>query len=313
MSENQIIQDPDRLFLFGRGYVARRLVRRAGFESSKKFAGVTATYRTDGSVQERGDIRFDDIPAVTAALQTATHILVSVPPSREAKTAGGDPVLDAIGAGTLNSLSRLRWVGYLSTTGVYGDHQGRWVDERSQLLATAGRSLRRKAAEQAWMDAAAIGLPVAIFRLSGIYGPGRSAIDALRRGTARRVDKPGHVFSRCHVDDICAVLEASMAAAGASGPARRRGGSAEIYNVADDTPSAQREVVEHAAALLAVPPPPLVPFGKADLSPMARSFYEANRRVRNDRIKQRLGITLAYPSYREGLAAIAAEMGLPSG
>jgi nucleoside-diphosphate-sugar epimerase len=192
-------------------------------------------------------------------------------------------------------LSGLRWVGYLSTTGVYGDRDGGWVDESSELRPTGERGRRRVVAETAWLDLwRRHGLPVHVFRLAGIYGPGRSAFDSLRQGRAQRVDKPGQVFSRIHVDDIAAVLAASMA----------KPNPGATYNVCDDDPAAPAEVIAHAADLLGIEPPPLVPFAEAKLSYMARSFYADNKRVRNDRIKAELGVELAYPDYRRGLADI---------
>ena len=224
-------------------------------------------------------------------LAPVTHILVSIPPDE-----AGDPVADLHGA-ELADLPNLRWLGYLSTTGVYGDTGGVRVDEATPVTPGTERAARRVAAERSWLDlSSARGLPAHVFRLPGIYGPGCSAIDQLRAGAARRVDKPGHVFSRIHVDDIAATLQASMAAPDPG----------QIYNVADDEPAPQAEVVAYAAALLGVEPPPLVPVDDESLSPMARSFYAECRRVSNVKIKSRLGVTLRYPSYREGLASILA-------
>jgi len=205
-------------------------------------------------------------------------------------------VLDLHGP-DIASRRELAWIGYLSTTGVYGDRQGGWVDEESALRPTGERGRRRVAAEAGWRALGQrAGLPAHVFRLAGIYGPGRSAFDALRAGRAQRIEKPGHVFSRIHVADIVQVLHASMA--------RPRAGA--IYNLCDDDPAAPADVIAHAAALLGVAPPPIVPFAEAKLSEMARSFYDDNKRVRNDRIKQELGVRLTYPDYRAGLAAILA-------
>jgi nucleoside-diphosphate-sugar epimerase len=188
------------------------------------------------------------------------------------------------------------WVGYLSTTGVYGDRQGRWVDERSALAPVHERGRWRVAAEKAWL---ATGLPVEIFRLAGIYGPGRSAFDRLREGRAQRVVKPGQVFSRIHVEDIARVLRAAMArpAAGAA------------YNVADDEPAPPEDVIAFAAELLGMPVPPAVPFEAAALSPMALSFWSESKRVSNRRIREELGVSLAWPDYRAGLRGILAAGG----
>lgn len=228
------------------------------------------------------------------ALARATHILTSAAPD-----AAGDPFLYAVpeiaraGAG---------WVGYLSTTGVYGDHQGGWVDETTPLTPQSDRGRWRVLAEDQWR---ATGLPVHVFRLAGIYGPGRGPFEKVRDGTARRILKPGQVFSRIHVDDIAQVLMASMA--------RPNPGAA--YNVCDDDPAPPQDVLSHAAALLGLPDPPAVPFEEANLGPMATSFYSESKRVRNDRIKAELGVRLLYPTYHDGLRALLAEetAGLPKG
>jgi nucleoside-diphosphate-sugar epimerase len=221
-------------------------------------------------------------------LAGATHLLSSVPPDEN-----GDPVLDVHGAAIAKAAPRLQWIGYLSTTGVYGDRQGGWVDESSALTPTGERGRRRLDAETAWL---ALPQPAHLFRLAGIYGPGRSALDTVRSGKARRVVKPGQVFSRIHRDDIVQVLLASIA--------QPNPGAA--YNVCDDDAADPAEVITHACKLLNVTPPPEVPYAEAQLSPMARSFYDDNKRVRNDRIKRELGVTLKYPDYRAGLAALLA-------
>jgi nucleoside-diphosphate-sugar epimerase len=210
----------------------------------------------------------------------------------------GDPVLLA-GAGAIaEAAPRIAWAGYLSTTGVYGDHAGAWVDETTPLTAGTRRGEMRVAAEAAWEALAArSGLPLHIFRLAGIYGPGRGPFEKVRDGTARRIVKPGQVFSRTHVEDIAQVLHASIL--------RPNPGAA--YNVCDDDPAPPEDVLAHAAELLGLPPPPEVPYDEAEMSPMARSFYAESKRVRNDRIKDELGVVLRYPTYREGLAALLAE------
>ncbi|RLL72289.1 SDR family oxidoreductase [Paenirhodobacter hankyongi] len=220
-------------------------------------------------------------------LAGVTHLLSSVAPD-----AAGDPVLTACGAQIAAAAGQLDWVGYLSTVGVYGDHAGGWVDEDTPLTPATKRGEMRVAAERAW--AAIPGLPLHIFRLAGIYGPGRGPFEKVREGTARRILKPGQVFSRIHVDDIAQVLAASIAQ---PNPGR-------VYNVCDDDPAPPEDVLSHAAALLGLPEPPGVPFDAAELSPMARSFYAENKRVRNDRIKTELGVRLRYPDYRAGLAAL---------
>ncbi len=282
------------LFCFGFGYSARRLGRRlaaAGWTvgGTCRDPATAASLRADGF-----DTRlFDrDRPLAPASLAGITHILVSVPPD-----AAGDPVLDRHGA-DIAAISGLRWVGYLSTTGVYGDRDGGWVDEQSALCPSGDRGRRRVAAETAWRDLAREhGVPVHCFRLAGIYGPGRSAFDALRAGTAKRIDRPGQVFSRIHVDDIASVLLASMA--------RPRPGA--VYNVCYDDPASPEAVVAHAASLLGIAPPPLVALDAAGLSPMARSFYDDNKRVANRLIRTELGVRLRYPDFRAGLAAILAD------
>ncbi|MEX0760358.1 MAG: NAD-dependent epimerase/dehydratase family protein, partial [Tistlia sp.] len=227
-----------------------------------------------------------------AALAGTTHLLASAPPG-----AGGDPVLAAHGA-AIAALPELAWVGYLSTTGVYGDRGGGWVDEASSLTPSGERGRRRVEAEAAWLALHRDqGAPVHLFRLAGIYGPGRSQLDSVAAGTARRIVKPGQVFSRIHVEDIATVLEASMA--------RPNPGAA--YNVCDEEAADPAEVVAFAAALLGLPAPPALPFESAELSPMGRSFYDDNKRVSNRRIKEELGVRLRYPDYRAGLKALAAQ------
>ena len=229
-------------------------------------------------------------PLPEAALARATHVLSSVPPQPT-----GDPVLATCG----RLLRDARWLGYLSTTGVYGDTGGAWVDETAPTRPQQPRSIARLAAERAWqtlgLEAGAI---VDVFRLPGIYGPGRSALDQVREGRARRIDKPGQSFSRIHVADIAATVMASLTRPSPGG----------IYNVADDLPAPTRDIVEFACALLGVPPPPLIPWEQAEptMGAMARSFYKESRKAQNDRIKQVLGVRLRYPTYREGLRAIAA-------
>ncbi|WP_226622036.1 SDR family oxidoreductase [Alloyangia pacifica] len=227
-----------------------------------------------------------------AALAQASHVLVSAGPRD-----GGDPALAEIGPAIAARAPELDWVGYLSTTGVYGDHGGGWVGEDTPLQPSTPRGAARKAAEEAWQ--AIPGLPLHIFRLAGIYGPGRGPFEKVRQGTARRIVKPGQVFSRIHVDDIAQVLEASI----------RQPRPGAIYNLCDDDPAPPEDVLLHAAELLDLPAPPEVAFDAAEMSPMARSFYAENKRVRNDRIKHELGIKLLYPDYRAGLAALLAEGG----
>ena len=272
-----------RLFCFGLGYSARALaalLRPQGWH-------VAGTARSADAVDGIEPIRFDGAGpmADTAELARATHVLVSVPPNRD-----GDPVLRWHEA-DLKAAPDLRWVGYLSTTGVYGNRDGGWVDEASPLAANTMRGRRRVAAEQAWL---ATGLPVHLFRLAGIYGPGRNQLETVRSGRAQRIDKPGQVFSRIHVDDIAQILAASI----------ERPAPGRAYNVCDDEAASPAEVVAFAAGLLGVEPPPPVPFERAQMSAMGRSFYADNKRVANEHIKDELGVRLRYPTYRDGLRAL---------
>jgi len=231
-------------------------------------------------------------PLGAGALEGVSHVVLSIPPGAE-----GDPVLRHH-AETLAGLEALEWVGYLSATSVYGDSGGTLVDEEAPLRATTERGTRRIAAERDWLTLCADrNVPVHVFRLAGIYGPGRSSFEALRAGSARRIGAPGHLFSRIHVDDIVAVLLASMAA--------KRPGT--VYNVCDDRAAESAEVTAFAAGLLGIEPPPLVPLEDATLSPMARSFYQDNRLIDNSRIKSELGVELLYPDYQAGLKSILDE------
>lgn len=241
--------------------------------------------------EKNGLLPFDrDHPLSLDAFDGVTHVLSSVPPDEQ-----GDPALSWLQE--FGPWPHLQWAGYLSTTGVYGDHGGGWVTEKSELKAGAdGRSSRRVRAEQAWLQS---GLPVHVFRLAGIYGPGRSPLDAVRAGHAHRVIKPGQVFGRIHVEDVARVVAASMDHPNAGA----------IYNVTDDEPAAPWAVVEYACRILGVPPPPEIPWEQAGdhLSPMALSFYRDNKRVDNTRIKQELKVELHYPNYRGGLDALLQE------
>ena len=277
------------LFCFGLGYSAGVL---AGHLAARgwEIRGTTRKPAKAAALAARG-WRIEpferDRPVPSAALAGVTHVLTSIAPDAE-----GDPVLDRH-APDLAALPGLAWAGYLGTTAVYGDRQGAWVDEDTPIEPTLARADRRARAEAAWR---ASGLPVHIFRLAGIYGPGRNAFVNLKEGTARRIVKAGQVFSRIHVEDIATVLESSIA--------RPRPGA--VYNVCDDLPAPPQEVVTFAAELLGMAPPPLQDYATAELSPMARTFYQDNRRVRNGRIRHELGVRLAFPSYREGLTALLA-------
>ena len=283
-----------QLLCFGLGYSARVLTGRLADSGWR----VTGTSRNP---QQPDCLRFErDHPLAPTAFAGVSHILVSIPPD-----ASGDPVLDRH-HDDIAAIPGLAWLGYLSTTGVYGDRAGGWVDERAELRPRGARGRRRVAAEAGWLDLwRRRGVAVHIFRLAAIYGPGRSPFAALRAGTAKRIDtriaKPGQVFSRIHVEDLASVLIASIT--------RPRPGA--IYNVCDDEPAAPEAVIAHAAALLGLVPPPLVPFEEAALSPMARSFYDDNKRVSNALIKEELGVALRHPNYRAGLAAILAATEAP--
>lgn len=225
---------------------------------------------------------------LVAVLEGATHLISSVAPGET-----GDPVLPALGG---LMAPRLRWVGYLSATSVYGDAGGGWLNEDSPPAPGTARGRARLEAEEGWRDfCARRGLACAIFRIAGIYGPGRSAIDALRAGRARRLVKPGQVFNRIHVVDLGRIVAAAAA--------RKAAG---VFNLCDDEPAPPQDVIAHAATLTGLPCPPETPFNAADLGPMARSFYSENKRLRSNRVGPDLGVRLRYPDYRTGLAAIAA-------
>jgi nucleoside-diphosphate-sugar epimerase len=283
-----------KLFCFGLGYSAETLAKRLAAKGWR-IAGTARDLANIERLRGRGYevCRFTgeaDNAKLVAALAGTTHLLHSIPPGPD-----GDTVLRNYRAEIAN-LSTLDWIGYLSTVGVYGNHAGGAVDEATQPHPNNERTRARVVAESGWRALGEeIGRPAQVFRLAGIYGPGRSALDKLRAGTARRIVKPGQVFNRIHVEDIASVLEASIA--------RPRSGA--IYNVADDEPAPPEDVIAYGAGLLGIEPPPEVPFAEADLSPMARSFYGDSRRVSNALIKSELGVRLAYPNYREGLKALA--------
>ncbi len=281
-----------KLLVFGPGYSSSAAIERL----RDRAEWIAATARSDEAAAdlERRGIRalyFSGTGAsdeVHMALGEATHLLVSIPPGDN-----GDPVLAAF-AETIREAPELKSVVYLSTVGVYGDHGGAWVDERTPPRPKSARSLARFRAEQAWLDLAAEAeIPLAVLRLGGIYGPARNALANLADGTARRIVKPDQVFNRIHVDDIAAAIDAAFAR-----------DAAGVFNVVDDEPAPAQDVVAYAAGLMGVAPPPELPFDEADLTPMARSFYGENKRVRNEHLKSSLGLELAYPTYREGLVAL---------
>lgn len=287
----------NKLFCFGLGFSARLVARELQAEGWK-IAGTTRS--TDKAQQLKSEgiepfIFADDQPIadITSALDGVTHVLSSAPPGGQ-----GDPVIHHHG-GDLASLPAGTWIGYLSTTGVYGDWGGAEVTEEDDLLPSGKRGRRRVAAEKAWFDLGRRhGLCVQSFRLAGIYGPGRNALETVRSGRARRIVKPGQVFSRIHVEDIARTVLASI----------KQPNCGAAYNVCDDDAAPPQDVIAHACGLLGVDPPPEQDFATAKLSPMAASFYEDNKRVSNARIKQELGVKLRYPDYRAGLMALYDEI-----
>ncbi|ABY30779.1 SDR family oxidoreductase [Methylorubrum extorquens] len=284
------------LFVFGLGFSARHFAERERARFNAVRATVTEPERARSLAAETGfTLRAfgpeADDPRIAEDLADTDVLLISAPPGRD-----GDTVLaryrDTI------AKSRIGWIGYLSTIGVYGDQGGAWIDETTPATPKSARSRDRLAVETAWLALGAeTGKAVQVFRLSGIYGPGRNPIVKLRDGRTQGIVKPGQVFNRIHVADIAATLAASIE--------RPRGGA--VYNVTDDEPAPPQTVTEHAARLTGLPLPPEVDFETADLSPMARSFYGENKRVRNRLIREELGVQLAFPTYREGLAALVSD------
>ena len=278
------------LLSIGHGYSARALARRL-LPKGWRVIGTTRSPEKAASLLETG-VEAIVWPGNALPLSKVTHVLTSVSPGPD-----GDSVL-AAHATDLAEATHLHWVGYLSTTGVYGDHGGAWVDEDTPLTPSTERGIARVQAEAAW---AALGLPLHIFRLAGIYGPGRGPFAKVRSGSARRIIKEGQVFSRTHVEDIAQILEASI---DQPNPGR-------AYNLCDDDPAPPQDVIAYAAELLGLPVPDAIAFEDADLSPMARSFYAESKRVRNDRIKDELGVKLIYPDYRAGLQALLGRENAP--
>lgn len=283
------------LFCFGLGYVAIRLAKAmmaegwavAGTTRNPDKAAKLARIGVDAHVFAEGT----PPDALAEALAPATHVVASIPP--EDTSDDPDPAARALRAAAPPSL---RWAGYLSSTGVYGDAGGDWVDEDTAPNPVNERAARRVAAEGAWRRYhESIGVPVDILRLAGIYGPGRSPLDQMREGRARRIVKPGQVFSRIHVDDIVLAIRACM----------DRPDGLRVFNICDDEPAPPQDVIAHACALLGVAPPPEEPFATADMSEAKRRFYSGNRRVSSARIKAALGLEWHYPTYRSGLRALA--------
>lgn len=275
------------LLSFGHGYSAQALERLL-LPQGWRIIGTTRSEAKAEAMRTRGiEALIWPGADVTDALNAASHLLMSASPDD-----GSDPVLAALQNQITARADQFEWAGYLSTTGVYGDHGGDWVDETAPLTPATRRGQARVVAEAAWQ--ATPGLPLHIFRLAGIYGPGRGPFAKVRNGTARRIIKDGQVFSRTHVDDIAQVLAASIA----------RPNPGAIYNVCDDDPAPPQDVIAYAAQLLGLPVPEAVPFEDAELTPMARSFYAESKKVRNDRIKDDLGVKLLFPDYRSGLQSL---------
>ena len=281
------------LLIFGLGYTASHFAARYG----ERFAKITGTFRSTAPHEKLPDLpgvtrlSYDGLagsPAVEAAIAEATHILTSIAPDDD-----GDPVLRHFGP-ALRQAPKLQWIGYLSTVGVYGDAGGAWIDETAPLRPTMARNAMRVDVEKEWLELGrGRDLPVQLFRLAGIYGPGRNAVVNLKRGSARRVVKPGQVFNRIHVEDIAGAVAAGMEKSGA-GPA---------FNVTDNEPAPPQDVVTYAAELLGMTPPVEIAYVEAQMTPMARSFYGENKRVSNRRVREELGYALRYPTYREGIRA----------
>lgn len=281
-----------KIFIFGFGYVADALAKVLQAQSFA-IAGTSRNPEKRSYYHDKGYEIVDFAPeAVEKALIGTTHLLISTSQRLQEK----DPVLSQF-TPLLNTITTLQWIGYFSTTGVYGDYQGEWVTEASDAKGDGERAKNRITAEQDWLEwGKARTIPTHIFRLAGIYGKGRSVIEQLRAGKNQAIYKQDQVFSRIHVKDIVHIVENSI-----------KTPEAGIYNVCDDEPSAAYEVMQYAATLMQLPPPALVPYETANLSDMAQEFYRSNRRVSNAKMKKQWGINLLYPTYREGLKNILAE------
>lgn len=280
------------LLVFGYGYTARVIGQNLLAEGWRVIGTTRSSEKATTMTADGIEPILWPAEDISTSLDAATHILISAAPSEE-----GDPVLVALENEIRQRAAQYKWVGYLSTTAVYGDRSGGWVDETSPLSPATRRGQLRADAEQAWLDLGTeTGLPVHIFRLAGIYGPGRGPFAKVRAGTARRIIKKGQVFSRTHVEDIAQVLRASIAQPNAGA----------IYNVCDNDPAPPQEVIAEAARMLNLPLPEAVDFETAEMTPMARSFYAESKKVSNHRILEELGIILKYPDYRSGLKALLA-------
>ena len=285
----------NKLFCFGFGFSAQALVERLRLKNWS----VSGTCRSQDKkvcFANLPILSFDGTYAsqeILDALSDATHLLISIPPQKS-----GDVVLKNFGSHIANN-KNLKWIGYISSTGVYGDTQGEWVDESSPLQPATELNVRRVESESAWLKMSRQnGCSVMVFRCVGIYGPGRNLLISAKQGKARRIEKPGLVFSRIHVEDLAQTLEASI----------QKPNPGEIYNVCDDEPAPPSEAAEYAFKLLNISPPPLIPLDSAELSEIAHGFYKNCKRVSNKKIKEELGIKLKYPNYRSGLDAIFKSM-----
>lgn len=288
------MSDQRHFFIFGPGFTGQMIAKKA-LENGWAVGG---TFRTPEKAESLSHLGIHPVPfggdEMAAAMARASHWLVSIAPGQQ-----GDPAL--IAAQThLKNKTPPKWIGYLSSTNVYGNHDGDWVDETTLTQPSLDRGIRRVAAEKAWQElASSIHARCHVFRLAGIYGPGRNAVRSLLDGKARRIIKPGQLFSRIHVTDIAEAVWRAMAGTYES----------DIFNLADDMPCPPQLVIEEAAKLMGITPPAEIPFEEADLSPMAKSFYLESKRVKNNRVKEKLGLSLRYPSFREALPELVeAEM-----
>ena len=290
MATDQPTLNMSPITFLGAGYTAKTFMR---LYPQNEMYGTTRSSDKASDIKDRGGVPliFDGTnpsDELINAVKRSAALMISISPTMD-----GDPILNALQSEII-SAEDLNWVGYLSTIGVYGNYDGAWIDEDAATNPLSERSKWRKDAEQKWLDLqCSNGVPVHIFRLPGIYGPGRGPLSKLQKGTAQRIAKEGQVFNRAHVDDIAAVLYASM----------QQPNPGRIYNVADNEPAPPQDVLEFAANELGIPVPPLINFESAEMTPMARSFYLDNKRVSNKRIKEELGVSLKYPTYREGIRA----------
>ena len=293
VASNDAEQEAKTLICLGCGYTAQSFAARL-MKEGWRVIGTTRNAQKAETLKAAGIEPLIWAPATGTipkdAIKQANAVLISTPPSEK-----GCPAFSGFSEAIRDRGQKLSWIGYLSTNGVYGDHQGDWVDEEAMLYPTTARAHRRIKAEADWVSfGVSHSLPVIVFRLPGIYGPGRSALDTVRAGKAKRIYKQGQMFSRAHVDDIAAALKASL----------ENPQAGDLFNICDDEPAPPQDVIEFACELLGAPVPPLTPLEEADLSEMGRSFYQDSKRVKNSRMKAALGVQLSHPTYRDGLSAI---------